>query len=105
MRAGLLLIPAADWQAISPLHTGVAQFWGIENGCSVVRQTLSGRSVMADQYGRIITQMNHFNTNRWVMQGQVSTQSVGTMYGWLGDWFAWLCLAGLGVFAWLRFWK
>lgn len=99
LRAGLLLIPAADWQAIDPLHTVVAQFRGIENGCSVVRQTLSGRSVMADPYGRVITQMDHFTTNRWVMQGQVPTQPVRTLYGLAGDWFAWLCIAGLGVLA------
>lgn len=98
LRAGLLLIPAADWQAINPLHTVVAQFRGIENGCSVVRQTLSGRSVMADPYGRVITQMDHFTTTRWVMQGQVPTQFVPTLYGLMGDWFAWLCVAGLGVF-------
>ena len=97
---GLLLIPAADWQAISPLHTVVAQFRGIENGCSVVRQTLSGRSVMADPYGRVISQMDHFTTTRWVMQGQLPTQKVFTAYGYFGDWFAWLCVMGLALFVW-----
>ena len=102
LETGLLLIPAADWDAISPLHTVVAQFRGIENGCSVVRQTLSGRSVMADPYGRVISQMNHFTTTNWLMQGQLPTQHVPTIYGYLGDWFAWLCLAGLAAFGWQR---
>ena len=98
---GLLLIPAADWQAIDPFHTVVAQFRGIENGCSVVRQTLSGRSVMADPYGRVISQMDHFTTTHWVMQGQVPTQHIATLYGYLGDWFAWLCVAGaVGAIIW-----
>ncbi|MBO0930151.1 nitrilase-related carbon-nitrogen hydrolase [Fibrella aquatilis] len=101
--AGLLLIPAADWQAIDPLHTMVAQFRGIENGCSVVRQTLSGRSVMADPYGRVITQMDHFATTRWFMQGQLPTQRIPTLYGLLGDWFAWLCVAGLALVVWLSY--
>ncbi len=100
LEAGLLLIPAADWQAIDPLHTVVAQFRGIENGCSVVRQTLSGRSVMADPYGRVISQMDHFTTTRWVMQGQLPTQRIATVYGYLGDWFAWLCVVGLALMMW-----
>ena len=100
--AGLLFIPAADWQAIDPLHTVVAQFRGIENGCSVVRQTLSGRSVMADPYGRVIAQMDHFTTTRWLMQGQLPTQRIPTLYGLLGDWFAWLCLLGLALVMWPR---
>ena len=102
LEAGLLLIPAADWQAIDPLHTIVAQFRGIENGCSVVRQTLSGRSVMADPYGRVVAQMDHFTTTHWLMQGQLPTQRIPTIYGLLGDWFAWLCVVGLAGFGWQK---
>jgi apolipoprotein N-acyltransferase len=98
LQAELVLLPAWDWQAIDPLHTRVAVFRAIENGCSWVRQTQDGLSIMVDARGRTLTQMDHFETNHWVMAGNVPTTRAFTLYPLLGDWFGWLALAGLVAF-------
>lgn len=93
--ADILLIPASDWREIDPLHTTVAQFRGIENGCSVVRQVRNGLSVMADPRGKVIAKMDHFESDEWLNVGQVPTKRLFTLYPILGDWFGWLAMIGL----------
>lgn len=94
----ILFIPASDWEEIDPVHTIVAIFRGIENGCSVVRQTRNGLSVMADPGGRIIAEMDHFKNSSWVNTGNVPTKKWFALYPVIGDVFGWLSLIGLVVF-------
>ena len=93
----ILLIPASDWKEIAPLHTTIAVFRGIENGCSVVRQTRNGLSIMTDQFGKEITQMDHFENEEWIMSGEVPKKRVWTLYPIIGDLFGWIALLGLGI--------
>lgn len=90
----ILLIPSADWKAITPAHTRVAVFRGIENGCSVVRQTQNGLSVMTDPRGKVITQLDHFSTEKWVMTGEVPVRGLFALYPYTGDLAGWLALMG-----------
>lgn len=53
-RADLILAPSSDWREIDSVHTRMALFRGIENGCSVVRQTNKGLSAAADWQGRVL---------------------------------------------------
>lgn len=96
--ASILLIPASDWEEIDPVHAVVAIFRGIENGCSVVRQTRNGLSVMADPGGRIIAEMDHFKNSSWVNTGNVPTKKWFAVYPIIGDLFGWLSLMGLLFF-------
>ncbi|WP_310555650.1 nitrilase-related carbon-nitrogen hydrolase [Flavobacterium sp.] len=90
----VLLIPASDWKEVNPLHATIAIFRGIENGCSVVRQTRNGLSFMTDPRGKIMTRMDHFETNSWIMSGQVPNKKMWTLYPIIGDLFGWLSLIG-----------
>ena len=96
-KTDILLIPASDWKEIDPLHTIVAVYRGIENGCSVVRQTRNGLSIMTDSRGKTISQLDHFSTENWVMMGQVPNKRIWTLYPLIGDLFGWLSIIGLGV--------
>jgi apolipoprotein N-acyltransferase len=92
-RADFLMVPASDWRAIDPIHTRMALVRGIENGCSVVRQTNQGLSAAGDAYGRILAQADYFTTRPNVMVSQVPIRGVRTPYARLGDAFAWACVA------------
>ncbi len=93
--ADILLIPASNWKEISPLHTNVAVFRGIENGCSILRQTRNGLSIITDPRGKIISQMDHFTTDSWIMSGNVPNKKIWTLYPLIGDLFGWLAIVGL----------
>ena len=98
LQADILIIPASDWEQIDPAHSIVAIFRGIENGCSVVRQTRNGLSIMTDPTGKVISQMDHFRSSSWVTVGQVPNRRWFTLYPIIGDLFGWLAFLGLGYF-------
>jgi apolipoprotein N-acyltransferase len=97
--AGILIIPSSDWKAIDPLHTRMALVRGIENGCSVVRQTNKGLSAAADPYGRILASVDFFRSRTCVMVAQVPVRGVRTAYSRVGDLFAWVCIVAFAMFA------
>lgn len=84
----MLFIPSADWKEISPYHTIVGNFRGVENGANVVTQTVNGMSMISDYTGQTLAQMDHFTTDQWVMRGQVPTEGKKTMYSIWGKYFA-----------------
>jgi apolipoprotein N-acyltransferase len=104
----LLLSPSLEWRAIDPMHAQMAVFRAIENGVSVVRQADNGLSVVADPYGRILAEMDHFTASERVMVAQVPTKGVFTVYSVIGDLFGWLSAVGFlvivvwGVIRWRR---
>ena len=76
----ILFISAADWIGITPTHGDQAIFRAIENGCSIVRETLDGISFIADNKGRLMNRVNHFQTKEWVMTGYVPNKREKTIY-------------------------
>jgi apolipoprotein N-acyltransferase len=98
LRADVMLDPSNDWRAIDPWHTQMASFRAIEQGVNLIRQTSQGLSAAFDYQGRRLAAMDHYQTADYAMVSQVPTRGARTIYSRLGDWFAWLCLAGL---AWL----
>ena len=96
--AGILFVPASDWKEIDPAHSIVTVFRGIENGCSVVRQTRNGLSVMTDPRGKIIARMDHFKNSSWVTVGNVPMKKWFSLYPVIGDLFGWLSFLGLFYF-------
>lgn len=75
-----LFIPSADWKEISPYHTIVGNFRGIEHGTNVVTQTVNGMSMIADYTGRVIKEMDHFKNDEWIIRGQLPVHGVKTLY-------------------------
>ena len=99
--ADILLVPASDWEAIKDLHHQMAEFRAIENGVSLVRATRWGISTAVDAFGRTSAATDSFSASQDVMVAQVPLRGIPTLYAKLGDWFVWLCLAGLaGMTAW-----
>jgi apolipoprotein N-acyltransferase len=75
----------------------------VENGFSMVRQTSNGESMAADFGGRVLARQDYFRTADRLMLADVPTRRAWTLYGVLGDWFAWagsalaLILVALGA--------
>jgi apolipoprotein N-acyltransferase len=88
-----LLVPAADWRAIDPMHTRMAVFRAVENGVSLVRQTAAGLSLVADPAGTTIASMDHFTADQLRLTAEVPAHGVRTVYSVVGDLAAWLSLA------------
>jgi apolipoprotein N-acyltransferase len=103
----IMLVPAFDWEQIKSFHTQVGLLRGVENGFSVVRQTNTGASMAVDYLGRVLAYQDFFTTPNRVMIADVPTQGVETVYGALGDWFAYAAMlfaAGVSVWAVKRKW-
>ena len=97
--ADLLLAPSKDWRDIDPLHTRMAGLRAVENGFSLVRATYAGLSAAVDSQGRTLGAMDYFATEPRVFVSHVPMRGVRTVYGRIGDVFAWLCLAFLALAA------
>lgn len=93
--ADVLLDPSGDWRAIDPWHTQMASFRAIEQGFNLVRHTKGGLSAAYDYQGHRLAAMDDNQTTDYALVAQVPTKGVRTLYSRMGDWFAWLCLAGL----------
>jgi len=93
-KAEVMFLPANDWKEIDPLHTHMAVVRAVENGCSLVRPAGPGLSVASDNKGRILSSLDYFATDEQVMYADVPVQHSGTIYVFIGDAFAWLCIAG-----------
>ncbi len=92
LKTDILFSPAADWKEITPLHSANAYFRGIENGMSVIRQTADGLSFASDSKGRILAQMNHFTSSNWVIRAQIPLNGCFTLYPYISDSFAVICI-------------
>lgn len=93
---GLVVGPSADWAAITPLHADMAIFRAIENGFSLFRPTSNGRSIATDPWGRTVSIVDYPDD---AMVAHLQVARVPTVYGSIGDAFAWLCLVGFVALA------
>lgn len=99
-RSDLLLVPASDWKEIGRLHLAMATIRAVENGAAMVRVTRWGYSAAVDPYGRTLAFMDDFATTDRALVAHVPARAgVRTLYARFGDWFGWLCLAGVVLLA------
>lgn len=94
----LFLVPALDGKTLTPVHSHMAVFRGIENGYSVLKPTGEGLSIAADYCGRIIAKQNYVASEERIMLADMPVKSVFTIYSIIGDVFAWVCVIGLIAF-------
>jgi len=59
----------------------------------VVRQVNKGTSVAADHRGTVLARQDYFMTEDRLMFADVPIEGTRTLYGCLGDWFAWTSIA------------
>jgi apolipoprotein N-acyltransferase len=65
----------------------------------MLRTTLEGLTMGADYQGRVLSQMDFYNTlnNRTIIT-EIPVKGVRTIYSQAGDWFAWCCVMMLALF-------
>ena len=89
----IMLVPGWDWREISPYHTYASSFRAIEHGFNMVRSVVKGFSASFNYKGQLLSSMDFFTTNDLILYSDVPTKGQQTIYSWLGDYFAWLCIA------------
>jgi len=89
----IIIAPAYDWKTLSPHHSLMATYRGLENGASLFRPTNNGVSIATDSHGRTLARTDHFRTTPHTIVAEVPTRGVKTFYATMGDWFAWLNVA------------
>lgn len=107
-KTDILLLPSGDWYAISPYHTHMAIFRGIENGCAVIRQASGGLSVASDYRGSVNASLDFYKDGEKLWFASIPVGHVTTIYSKLGDWLPYACIAfvlaclGLLLAPWIR---
>jgi apolipoprotein N-acyltransferase len=92
MNIDIMLVPGSDWKEISPYHTYVASLRGIENGFNLVRSTFKGFSASFDYKGQLLSSNDFFKTDEVILYSDMPVKGQKTIYSFLGDYFAWLCI-------------
>ena len=73
-------------------HTEVGLLRGVEDGFSVMRMVNEGTSMAVDYRGQLLASQDFFTTPSRILIADLPTRGVATLYGRLGDWFAWLSI-------------
>jgi apolipoprotein N-acyltransferase len=93
-KVDIMLDPSDDF----PRSRGhVSLMRAIENGFSFVRPTRSGVSFAADYHGNVLASKDYFATSDEIMYADVPTKGKTTLYPYIGDAFAWICVLAFGA--------
>jgi apolipoprotein N-acyltransferase len=95
--ADLLIVPVNEWKSIKNIHFQMHVFRAIENGVPLVRAAASGLSAAVDPWGRVLSMSDFYAAGDRTMTAQVPIGRIPTLYARTGDWFSWLCVAGLAA--------
>jgi apolipoprotein N-acyltransferase len=93
--AGLMLVPAWDFNVDRWWHGHIAVMRGVESGFSVVRAAKNGYLTVSDNRGRILAETRSDSAPFATLLTQAPAVHDATLYLLLGDWFAWLAIATL----------
>jgi apolipoprotein N-acyltransferase len=95
---GLMLVPGWDFNMDRWWHGHIAVMRGVEDGFSVVRAAKDGYLTVSDDRGRIVAETRSDSAAFATLLTAVPVAHDGTVYLFLGDWFAWVSVALL-IFA------
>ena len=90
--AGVLLIPAWDFDADGWLHGRMAIMRGVESGFSEARAAKQGRLTLSDDRGRVLAEAVTSAAGFVSVVGSVPAGHDATLYARAGNWFAWMDL-------------
>jgi apolipoprotein N-acyltransferase len=93
----ILLVPAWDFRYAVHIWSYFQTFRAIENGFSMFRVAREGLTLAVDHQGRQLVQSNYFLNDQPIIYADLPTEGRETVYSLLGDWFAWLSVAGFVV--------
>jgi apolipoprotein N-acyltransferase len=91
--AGLLLVPAWDFNLDGWLHSRMAVLRAVEDGFALARSARNGLLTLSDNRGRILAEGATLPGRFVSVSGQVNVSREKTFYTRSGDWFAWICVA------------
>jgi len=91
--AGLLLVPAWDFNMDRTFHGHMEIMRGVEGGFSIVRAAKNGYLTVSDDRGRVIAETRSDSAPFTTLLADVPVGHEHTVYQSLGDWFAWLAVA------------
>jgi len=94
---GLILAPAWDFTLDRVWHGHIAIMRGVEDGFSIARAAKLGFLTVTDNRGRILAEKRSNSAPFATLIADVPAVHDRTLYLLLGDWFAWLVLAMLGL--------
>jgi apolipoprotein N-acyltransferase len=64
----------------------------VEYGFSFIRPCANGLSIAIDYNGTIVSSMSSFTTTDEIMYADVPVKGIWTLYTFIGDLLAWLCI-------------
>jgi apolipoprotein N-acyltransferase len=96
-KSDVLLLPSGDWYDISPYHSYMAAFRGIENGCTIVRQASGGLSLVTDYRGKEQASFDFYKAGTKLWTSNITIGHVPTIYSSIGDVFTYACLAATAI--------
>ncbi len=91
--AGLLLVPAWDFNMDRAWHGHIAIMRGVEDGFSIVRAAKNGYLTVSDSRGRILAETRSDSAPFATLIAEVPVAHAATVYLSLGNWFAGLAMA------------
>jgi apolipoprotein N-acyltransferase len=91
--AGLMLVPAWDFNVDAAWHGHIAVMRGVEDGFSIARAAKNGFLTVSDNRGRIVGEVRSGSAPFATLLVDVPSQHSRTVYQALGDWFAWVAIA------------
>lgn len=83
----ILLVPAFDWEEITPLHSRMAAIQAIQFGCHIVRSNGKGLSAVYNDKGKEIVSLNNLQSGDEIMYAELPIISAKTVYSCIGDVF------------------
>lgn len=101
----ILLDPSLDWNEVKVTHDQMATLRAIENGVSLVRATSMGLSSAVDYHGRRLASIDYFNTDTPVLVTLMPIHGTSTVYTYIGDIFAYLCIISLVALTAVALWR
>ncbi len=86
-RLDILLVPAFDWEEITPYHSNLAAFTAIQFGVSLVRANGKGVVAFYDYQGHVLGMTDTFFSTSKINYAEVPIQSTTTVYSIIGNIF------------------
>jgi apolipoprotein N-acyltransferase len=91
--AGLMLVPAWDFNLDRTWHGDMAIMRGVEGGFSVARAAKNGYLIVSDSRGRVLARARSDSAPFATLIADVPAGHETTLFQRLGDWFAWVAVA------------
>ena len=88
----IMLVPAFDWEGITPYHANMAKFAAIQFGFSMIRSNGKGQSSFCDYQGNLIAKQNSLISDSEIVYAELPIKSITTIYSKIGDLFVYIVI-------------